>query len=79
MSMPRTTEAKYLIRGYCSDSDGGYDDESTADTLKEARDRAKYMMSEEHMRVVESTVPVVYVEVINAKTDEVVLDFGEPV
>lgn len=77
--MSAATEAKYLLRGYCSDSDGGYDDESTADTLKKARERAKYMMSEEHARTVESMVPVTYVEVINAKTDEVVLDFGEPV
>jgi uncharacterized protein YdaT len=70
------TDAKYILRGYCSDSDGGYDDESTADTLKEARERAKNMLSEEHTRVVESTVPVVYVEVINASTDEVVKEFG---
>ena len=73
------TEAKYILRGYCSDTDGGYDDESTAETLKEAKERAKYMMSEEHTRIVESTVPVVYVEVINSKTDEVVATFGEPV
>lgn len=71
------TEAKYILRGYCSDSDGGYDDDSTAETLKEATERARYMMSEEHMRIVESTVKVVYVEVINAKTDEVVREFGE--
>lgn len=70
-------KAKYLLRGYCSDSDGGYDDESTAETLKEAKERAKYMMSEEHTRIVESTVPVVYVEVINSKTDEVVFEIGQ--
>lgn len=69
-------EAKYTLRGYCADSDGGYDDESVADTLKEAKERARYMMSEEHTRVVESTVPVVYVEIINTKTGEIVADFG---
>lgn len=73
------TESKYIIRGYCSDTEGGYDSENFADTLKEAKERARYMMTEEYLRVVESTVPVVYVEVINAKTEEVVLDFGEPV
>ncbi len=69
-------KAKYSVRGYCSDSDGGYDDESSADTLKEAKQRARLMMSDEHMRVVESTVPVIYVEVVNAETGEVVADFG---
>lgn len=69
-------EAKYSIRGYCGDTDGGYDDESKADTLKEAKERAKSMMSEEHMRVVESTVPVVYVEIIKNDSGEVVADFG---
>lgn len=73
------TESKYLIRGYCADTDGGYDDETVADTLKEARERAKHMMSEEFTRIVESTVPVRYVQVVNAKTGEVVLDFGQPV
>lgn len=72
-------EAKYIIRGYCSDSDGGYDDESSADTLKEAKQRARYMMSEEHTRIVESTVRVAYVEIINAKTDEIVATVGQPV
>ncbi len=72
-------EAKYSIRGYCSDADGGYDDESYADTLKEAKARARYMMTEEHMRVVETSVPVVYVEIVNLKTDEVVADFGDPI
>ena len=70
------TEAKYLIRGYCADADGGYDAETEADNLKEARERAKHMMSEEYTRLVESTVPVLYVEVVNAKTGERVLDFG---
>lgn len=69
------SEAKYLIRGYCSDSDGDYDDESQADTLKEAKERAKYMMSEEHTRIVESTVPVVRVEIVNAVSGEVVQDY----
>lgn len=69
-------QAKYSIRGYCRETDGGYDDESVAETLKEARQRAKAMMSEEHMHIVESTVPVVYVEVVNTQTGEIVLDFG---
>ena len=72
------TESKYLIRGYCSDTDGGYDSESEADTLKEARAKAKHMMSDTYTRLVESTVPVVYVQVENAKTGEIVLDFGQP-
>jgi hypothetical protein len=72
------TEAKYLVQGFCSDTDGGFDDEAPADTIKEARERAQYMMSDTYTRIVESTVPVVYVRVINAKTGENVLDFGQP-
>ena len=72
-------EAKYSIRGYCHDTDGGYDSEAQADTLKEAKQRARHMMSEEYLRVVESTVPVVYVEIVNLKTDEVVADFGQTI
>jgi hypothetical protein len=71
-------QSKYSVRGYCSDTDGGYDDESPAETLSEAKKRAKYMMSEEHTRIVESTVPVVYVEVINSQTGERVYDLGTP-
>lgn len=71
-------QAKYSIRGYCNDTDGGYDDETVAETLVEAKKRAKYMMTETYTRVVESTVPVVYVEVINNETGERVLDFGTP-
>ena len=67
--------AKYLVRGYCSDSDGGYDDESQADTLKEAKQRARHMMSDEHTRLVESTVPIIKVEIVNAKTGEIVEDY----
>ena len=73
------TESKYSIRGYCGDTDGGYDDESCADTFAEAKQRARYMMSEEHTRVVESTVPVIYVEVINNKTGERLFDIGTPI
>lgn len=69
------TESKYLIRGYCSDTDGGYDDESEAYSLKDARAKAKRMMSDTYTRTVESTVPVRYVEIVNAKTGEVVVDF----
>jgi hypothetical protein len=76
MEATKMTETKYAIRGYCGDTDGGYDDESCADTLKEAKQRARNMMSEEHMRVVESTVPVIYVEVVNMEIGEVVADFG---
>ena len=72
-------EAKYSIRGYCLDTDGGYDDESFADTLKEAKERAKYMMTEEHTRIVETTVPIVYVEIVNIKTDEIVRTFGSEI
>ena len=71
------TESKYLVRGYCSDTDGGYDDESEADTLKEAKAKAKHMMSDTYTRLVESTVSVAYVQVVNAKTGEIILDFGE--
>lgn len=71
-------ESKYLIRAYCKDSDGGYDEEARAETLREAKAKAKYLMTEEHQRIVESWVPVVYVEIINTKTDEIVADFGEP-
>lgn len=71
------TQAKYTLHGYCSDSDGGYDDESHAETLKEAKEKARYMMSEEHTRIVESTVSVTYVEVLNA-SDEVVFTLGQP-
>lgn len=67
---------KYSIRGYCQDTDGGYDDESTADTLNEAKLRAREMMSEEHTRLVESTIPVAYVEIIKTDSGEVVADFG---
>jgi hypothetical protein len=70
------TESKYLIRGYCGDTDRGFDSESEADTLKEARNRARYMLSEAYMRVVESEVPVVYAEVIEAKTGAIVDEFG---
>ena len=70
-------QAKYLVRGYCGDTDGGYDDEYPADTLKEARERAKYLMGESYMRVVESEIAVSYVEILNTQTGEVVADFGE--
>ena len=73
-----TDKPKYSIHGYRSDNtDGGYDDESTAETLKEAKDRAKYMMSEEHTRTVEATVPVVYVTVQRYNSDDILLElFG---
>ncbi len=69
-------DSKYAIRGYCPDSDGGYDSESQADTLKEAKSKARHMMSDEYTRIVESTVKVSYVEIVNLETDEVVSDFG---
>jgi hypothetical protein len=71
-------QAKYSVRAYCTDTDGGYDDEQQAETVKEARERAKRMMTDDYLRVVESTVPVVYVEVINNKTGERVFDLGSP-
>lgn len=69
--------AKYHIRGYCSDTDGGYDDESVADTLKNAKMRAKQMMSEEHMRIVETLVPIVYVTIQRYDSDAILFEFGE--
>ena len=70
-------EAKYSIRGYCADNtDGGYDEESSADTLKEAKERAKYMMTEAHTRVVESTVPIVYVTIQRSNDDDIILELG---
>ena len=60
-------------------ADGGHNDESEADTLKDARAKAKRMMSDTYTRMVESTVPVRYVEVVNAKTGEVVIDFGRSI
>ena len=71
-------EAKYSIRAYCGDTDGGYDGESVADTLKEATAKAKEMMTDEYMRVVESSVPVKYVQVIDTKSGEIIRDFGNP-
>ena len=71
-------QAKYSVRGYCSDTDGGYDDEFPAETIKEAKERAKHLMTEEYTRLVESTVPVVYVEVVNNLTGERVFDLGNP-
>lgn len=70
-------QSKYSIRGYCNDTDGGHDSESEADTLKEAKAKAKHMMSDTYTRLVESTVSVAYVQVVNAKTGEIILDFGE--
>ena len=68
--------AKYVIHGYCRGSADGYDDESTAETLKEAKQRARHMMTEEHTRIVESTVPVVYVTIQKYNSDDILLDFG---
>lgn len=75
--MAKTDKPKYVIHGYCKGSTEGYDDESTADTLKEAKERAKYMMTEEHTRIVESTVPIVYVAIKKHDSDDIILDFGK--
>lgn len=50
------TESKYLVRAYCSDTDGGYDDETVAENLKEAKQRANHFLSETYTRLVESEV-----------------------
>ncbi len=70
---------KYAIHGYLADHSTceGYDEESTADTLKEAKERARQMMTEEHMQIVESSVPIVYVAIKRYDSDEILLDFGK--
>ena len=81
IAMKNTSDKpKYSIQGYLAGSSPveGYDDESVADTLKEARERAKAMMTDEHARIVESTVPIVYVQVRPYGTDIVLLEFGQP-
>lgn len=69
------TEAKYLVRGYCGEPESGYDCEAPEDNLSDAYARARYMMSEEYMHVVESASPVSYVEIIRTKTGTVVATF----
>jgi len=52
--------AKYRIEGYCcpDDADKGYDSCAEADTIKEAKSKARYMLTEEHRKAAESTVPI---------------------
>jgi hypothetical protein len=58
---------KYQLRGYSSEGqlerDRGCDDERGVDTLKDAKRIAKYWMTEAYMRVVESSRPVVIVQI----------------
>jgi hypothetical protein len=77
--MHRADLPKYILRGYTSrenlERDRGCDDETGADTLKEARRIAKYWMTEEYMHTIETTVPVVLVQIW--KGDECVDELGD--
>jgi hypothetical protein len=71
-------QAKYLVRGFCADSDGSYIAESPAETLEEAHEKAKRMMRVKYLRA-DSAVRVTYVEVIATRErDAIVQTFGLP-
>lgn len=59
---------KYTLYGYTSeDTARGCDDESGVDTIKEAKLLAKHWMTKEYMDLVESTQPVVLVQIFKGE------------
>ncbi|OQA09849.1 MAG: hypothetical protein BWY66_00388 [bacterium ADurb.Bin374] len=57
---------KYRIEGYCT-ADGigkGYDASSEADTLKEAKEKARYMLTKEHRAACEASEPLTVARVM---------------
>jgi hypothetical protein len=60
---------KYTLYGYASeDTTKGCDDEHGVDTLKKAKRLAKHWMTKEYMNLVESTRPIILVQIF--KGDE---------
>lgn len=57
---------KYRIEGYCSADgiDKGYDASSEADTLKEAKEKARYMLTKEHQAACEASDPLTVARVM---------------
>jgi hypothetical protein len=54
----------YRLEGYTNrNAETGYDAESSADTIKEAKQRAKYMMSEEERVANEASSRIVKVQI----------------
>ncbi len=70
--MPKESEPKYEVLGFKDKNQSGCDVDATYDTLKEAKNRGKYWMTEEHQRLIESSVPISYVKITNRFTGDVV-------
>jgi hypothetical protein len=61
-----TDQSKYLITGYVNPdaTEKGYDADREADTLKDAKREAKYMLSERYMLDCESTQMIKRVQIL---------------
>lgn len=76
-----TDEYKYEVRGYRKQSDVhgfGSQCEIGCDTLKEAKAKARFILTDESMRQSESSSPLGYSQVIQRFTGECVADFFNP-
>ena len=72
--MDRRDKPKYIILGfYTENTFDGSDAESPADTLVEAKRRAKCMMTPAYQRVCESSRPITRVQIIRG--DECIEDY----
>lgn len=69
-------KSKYLVAaGRTQESfERGWDIDYGCDTMKEARSRAKYLLTEEYMLAAEMSEPLGYSQVLNSK-GECVADF----
>ncbi|MDO8632791.1 MAG: hypothetical protein Q7R41_20100, partial [Phycisphaerales bacterium] len=63
---------RYRLEGYTTpDTSRGYDAENEADTLKEARQKARHMLSPEWQRLTESSGPLSYVRIVDTRSESV--------
>jgi hypothetical protein len=53
----------YQLQGFQGSTERGYDAERTAETLKDARKEAKYMLSEEYRRASEASRKLATVQI----------------
>lgn len=77
--------SKYLVTAYSTFSvaqgngdpleivRNGYDADSPADTLREAKRRAKHLLSDEYQKLTESEQPMSYVQILKGR--DVIVDY----
>lgn len=73
--MNRADRPRYRLEGFTTpDTSRGYDTENEADTLKEARAKARHMVSLEWQRLTEASGPLSYVRAVDTRSEAVAFE-----